>query len=919
MSQEVDFKPTLNLPQTEFPMRGNLPQTEPAMIERWKRQGLYASIIKKNKAHKKFVMPDGPPYANGKIHLGHALNKILKDIVVKYKNMSGYRSEFIPGWDCHGLPIELKVTKDLGAKKKELSNQKIRELCRVEANKWVDVQREQFIRLGILADWENPYKTLDYAYEAEEIRVLAKIYDNGILYRGLKPVYWCPALQTALAAAEVEYKNHRSPSIYVRFQLPPSKGSEKTSAVIWTTTPWTLPANQALCVHPDFEYGYFEMNGPKGKEVILIATELKDSVEKIIGLSLELLSTVKGKDLEGLQAEHPFMNRKSPFVLGRHVTLDAGTGIVHTAPGHGLEDYQVGLEYNLKVMSPITPDGRFTEEVPKYQGISIWEGNKRIVADLEESGHLLAYKEIEHSYPHNPRSKTPLIFRATPQWFIRMDDDEFGLRKKVLNCVHNELKFIPAWGKARLQSMVENTPDWCLSRQRIWGVPIPVLYCEKCSEPLVSSKLFMRIADLMESTKKGIDAYHDLSVEELAGDLGVCGSCGNKSFTKSEDILDVWFDSGICHSAVQAKRDGLDFTADIYLEGSDQHRGWFQTSLMSAIAAFQKAPYKSLITHGFILDAQGLKMSKSGTNSVDPEEVSKKHGSEILRLWVAYEDYGQDVTAGEELLNRVTDTYRRLRNTMRFLLGNMQDFDPQKDLVTTTELNLLDRWALSKFNELVEKCTAGYEGYDFYKVYHALNEFFTVTLSATYLDILKDRLYTWKKDGRERRSSQTAFYLMLKELLPMMAPILSFLSEETYGYLPGVKMESVFLESFPRANSTQVLSEHESLILSIVFDMREQTNKKLEELRKTKIIGSSLDASVVWHLPKKSLELLKGQSDLIKEILIVSQFKMIESDALSIEIAKSTGEKCPRCWHYNVDLKGTSQFPGVCPKCVKAL
>jgi isoleucyl-tRNA synthetase len=933
MSEKVDFKPTLNLPETAFPMRGNLPQTEPETIKRWTQAGLYQKIIQKNLKNKKFVMPDGPPYANGKIHLGHSLNKILKDIVIKYKGMSGYRAEFIPGWDCHGLPIELKVTKDLGAKKKDLTDQKIRELCRAEANKWIDIQREQFIRLGILADWQNPYKTLDPAYEAEEIRVLAKILENGILYRGLKPVYWCPALQTALAAAEIEYKNHRSPSIYVRFYLSGSLSGphlsaqtkanarkldgKKTSIVIWTTTPWTLPANQALCVHPDFEYGFYEVEGKS--EVVLIATELKEKVEKACSKTLNLLFTLKGSELEGVQTDHPFMGTKSPVVLGKHVTLETGTGVVHTAPGHGLEDYQVGLDYKLKVMSPVTPDGRFTDEVPKYVGVSIWEGNKKIVSDLEDSGHLMGYHEIEHSYPHNPRSKTPLIFRATPQWFIRMDDDEFGLRKRALNAIDEQIKFIPDWGKARLQSMVENTPDWCLSRQRIWGVPIPVFYCDKCEEPLATPKLFNRIADLMESTKKGMDAYHELTVEELVGEHGTCAKCNNKTFTKSKDILDVWFDSGICHTAVQSKREGLEFQADIYLEGSDQHRGWFQTSLMSSMAAYKKPPYKALITHGFILDAQGLKMSKSGGNSVDPEEVIKKYGSEILRLWVAYEDYGQDVSVGEELFNRVTDTYRRIRNTMRFLLGNLGDFDPAKDSVAIDKMTLLDQWALHEFNELTKKVNAGYENFDFYKVYHALNDFFTVTLSAMYLDILKDRLYTWKKAGVERRSSQTVFYLMLKDLLPMMAPILSFLAEETYSYLPGKKQESVFLENFPKPNADYAMSEAQANNLSLIFDLREKTNKKMEDLRKEKTIGANLDAAVSWTLTSKNFAALRSLQDLVKEILIVSQFTLLEGSAEEIKIAKASGEKCPRCWHYNENLTGTSAHAGVCPKCVKAL
>ncbi|MCB0385259.1 MAG: isoleucine--tRNA ligase, partial [Bdellovibrionales bacterium] len=701
---------------------------------------------------------------------------------------------------CHGLPIELNVTKKLGKKREETSDSEVRKLCRQEALGWVEKQKEQFVRLGILADWENPYLTLQPEYEAEEVRVLAQVLDNGVLYRGEKPVYWCPALQTALAAAEVEYHDHKSPSVYVKF--PVTKGLEKlgspkkpVSFVIWTTTPWTLPANYGICVHENFAYNLYDT----GTEYLIVAEDLKEAVEQDTGLSLNPTQSFKGGEFENMKADHPFMGRDSLIMIGDHVTLEAGTGCVHTAPGHGLEDYQVGLKYGLPVHSPVDVAGRFTDDVPMYKGIKIWEGNKLIVEDLQKSGHLLAHKEITHSYPHNPRSKTPLIFRSTPQWFVRMDDEKYPVRQMALNAAERDIKYFPGWGIQRLTSMIANSPDWCLSRQRIWGVPIPVFYCNSCGEALADSEVMRRIADTMEKSGEGIDAYHNRETSEfLQGKT--CAKCGGSEFTKGQDILDVWFDSGVCHSAVQRKRDKLAFPADIYLEGSDQHRGWFQTSLMSAIASVGKPPYKALVTHGFVTDASGYKMSKSQGNVIDPAQVINKSGAEILRLWVAYEDYGQDVNIGDEIFQRVTETYRRFRNTMRFMLGNLDDFDPKKDRIAFKDMPELDQWALVRLNELIGKVRSAYDNYDFYKVYHALNNFFTVELSATYLDVLKDRLYTWKTGGRHRRAAQTVIYELTEKTLIIMAPIVSFLAEEGYEFLPGREHDSIFLCEFPQVN-----------------------------------------------------------------------------------------------------------------------
>ncbi len=915
----MDYKLTLNLPETAFPMKGNLPQTEPERIKKWDQLKIYQKLQDRKRPKGRFVFPDGPPYANGNIHLGHTLNKVLKDIVTKYKNMSGYQCAFIPGWDCHGLPIELKVTKRLGDKRKDMTDAQVREQCREEALTWIETQKGQFQRLGVMADWEHPYYTLQSEYEAEEIRVLARIHDKGVLYQGEKPVYWSPSLQTAFAAAEVEYKDHKSLSIFVKFYLDNKEAAKLTSDkkpvafVIWTTTPWTLPANYGIAANAAFEYGLYD----SGSELLILAKDLKEAVEKETGLQLSEVKTFKGETFDRMKAKHPFMDRESLVVLGDHVTLDTGSGLVHTAPGHGMDDYHVGMKYGLPVHSPVNEAGKFTDEVPEFQGMKIWDANPKIVEKLKQSGHLLAVKDLIHSYPHDNRIKAPLIFRSTPQWFVRMDDEKFPIRKMALDAIENEIDFVPDWGMARLQAMVSNTPDWCLSRQRIWGVPIPVFYCEKCKTPLVSSKVMNKVADVMESSKKGIEAYHSEPISTFTqGEK--CSKCSSTEFTKGRDILDVWFDSGVCHTAVQKKRPELDFPADIYLEGSDQHRGWFQTSLISSIAAYGKPPYKALITHGFVNDAQGLKMSKSQGNVIDPLEVIKKSGAEILRLWVAYEDYGQDVTIGNELFDRVTETYRRFRNTFRFMLGNLGDFNPAKDQVPFEKMTALDQWALIRLNALIEKNTESFENYDFYKVYHATNNFFTVELSATYLDILKDRLYTWKKEGLPRRSAQTVIYQLLKNLSVMMAPILTFLSEEVYENLPGDRKESVLLEEFPTVQSAwkkDGLQEQFEHLLHI----RSEIQKRLEELRKNKVIGSGLEAKITIKTYGPHKHSLEHHKDLLREFFIVSQVTVLESPNVEYLAEKADGTKCVRCWTYSSDTGKDSRFPDVCPKCVEAL
>lgn len=915
-----DYKSTLRLPQTDFPMKGNLPQREPEIIQRWQTLKIYEKVLAKNAGRPIFTLPDGPPYANGSIHIGHALNKTLKDFIIKYKNMRGFQSSFIPGWDCHGLPIEHKVMKDLNEKKLVKSEAEVLTLCRAEAQKWIDHQSKQFQRLGVLADWQHPYTTMSAEYEAEEVREFARIFKKGLIYRGLKPVYWNWTLKTALADAEVEYHMHRSPSIFAKFNVTDvetlgklgfsQSESQKApvSFVIWTTTPWTLPANVGICVHPDFDYGVFETKG----ESLVIAKALKDSFEKETGLTLTEKKSILGKDLEFCKARHPWIDRDSLIILGQHVTQETGTGCVHTAPGHGADDYKVGhVKYQLPLLCPVNDAGQFTDDVPEYKGINIFKANPMIVEQLKKSGHLLGYAEIEHSYPHCWRSKTPLIFRTTPQWFLGVDLEGSNLRQKILAEMES-VQFFPEWGKARFQAMMENRPDWCLSRQRIWGVPIPILTCVETGEPLADYDVMMRIADVIEN-KGGIDAYYQTPANELAG---AAATANGLNYKHGKDILDVWFDSGVCHAAVQRRRTGMSFPADLYLEGSDQHRGWFNTSMLSSMATQERSPFKALLTHGFVTDPQGRKMSKSLGNVIDPNEVSSKSGSEIIRLWAAYSDYGNDVSCGPEELNRVTETYRRIRNTMRFLLGTLSDFDVQKDRVPFSGLNSLDQWALHELGCLNEKVIAAYENYEFYKVYHALNTFYTVTLSATYLDILKDRLYTWKADGLPRRGAQTVLYDITDYLIRMMAPILSFLAEESYDYFKGKSAESPLLLEFPVApaqwKNLKLAAEYELLL-----GVRTEVQKTLELLRADRVIGSSLEALVKVQAEGEVLSALQKHSDL-REFFIVSEVEVKEGSP-KVMATRVGGEKCVRCWNYSPQIGLKAELPGICPKCTEAL
>ena len=916
------FKETLHLPKTDFPMKANLPEREKEFIKTWHKNQIYKKMVQKNasqpgnKNSNDFFFLDGPIYSNGNLHLGHVLGKILKDIVIKYKNLSGYHAPFIPTWDCHGLPIEMVALKKIKSEDKTLPAKELRALCRKEAQFWIEKQQESFQRLGVLAHWEKRVSTMDPAYEAEEIRALAKIAERGLLFRGRKPVLWCFKLETALAFSEAEYRTHKSPSIYVKFPLTKESRSKleissSTSLVIWTTTPWTLPANEAICLHPDFDYGLYK--GEKDAFYV-VAQGLKESFEKETGIGLlKCEKTFKGKEWEGITAKHPFIKKEVPVILGDHVTLAGGTGCVHTAPGHGLEDFSVGKKYSLKESCPVDERGHFTEEAPEeLRGLFIFKGNKVILEKLKTEGHLLGEEEITHSYPYNPRSGSPLIYRLTPQWFLNLDDSKHPIRPQALKACEKDIQFVPSWGKARLEGMLKSSPDWCLSRQRFWGVPLVVFYCENCSAPYLNPKVMEQIADKMEQSGKGVEYYFSIETKELLPKGLKCESCKHTQFRKGKDIVDVWFDSGVEHSIFRKK--GYPFPADLFLEGSDQHRGWFHASLISSLALDNTIPFKTLVTHGFVNDPGGQKMSKSRGNIMDPVPVIQKSGAEILRLWTASEDYSQDISVGEEMFQRVTDTYRRFRNTMRFLLGNLNDFT-EKDCVAFSDLSPMDKWSLIQLNQLVKDCLEFFDNYTFHKIYHCWNRFFTVTLSSFYLDILKDRLYTFGKTSPGRRQAQTVLYHLLDRLLPLMAPITTFLSEETYSYFPKKqKKESILLETLPPPHPEWKDQKVETLFEKL-FPLRDQLNKQLEDLRTKGTLGSALQAEAHLTVPKGFFSCEMTHQELC-EFFSVSKVIVEESDSTpSIKALPAQGEKCLRCWFYSTALTPEN----ICPKCVENL
>jgi isoleucyl-tRNA synthetase len=944
----VDYKDTVSLPKTDFPMKANLAQREPEIARAWEEGKIFEKVVAANAARpgaKRYVLHDGPPYANGDIHIGHALNKILKDIIVKYRNQKGETADYVPGWDCHGLPIELKVDKELGSKKREMDRAQIIEACRKYAAKWIDRQRTSFKRLGVFGRWETPYETMSKGYEADTVRALARAAERGFLFRGKKPVYWCTTDRTALAEAEVEYEDHVSHSIYVGLELTkplplPALAGRKARLVIWTTTPWTLPANLAVSAHPDFAYVAYELKG----EVVVVAKELlgrfladcapgelvgsappahspaaHEAATGGAGTGAELahparvLGTVEGKALEGLTYRHPFMGRESPVILGDHVTLEAGTGLVHTAPGHGQEDYVVGLKYGLQILNPVDGAGVFTAEAGPYAGRKIHEANAQIVADLAASGHLLSDPgaKIKHSYPHCWRCHHPVVFRATDQWFLTLDKE--GLRQTALSEI-DRVRWIPHWGRDRIYNMIEGRPDWCLSRQRTWGVPIPVFYCEGCDEPLVSPAVMEKVADAFE--QEGIEAwYRHAPADFTAGHA--CAKCGKAAFRREQDILDVWWDSGVSWAAVAERSKGLGVPVDLYLEGSDQHRGWFHSSLLTSVAIKGKAPYRAVLTHGFVLDAQGKAMSKSLGNTVAPEEVIKKYGADVLRLWVSAADYRDDVRIGDEIMAGLAEGYRKIRNTVRYALAGLYDFDPAKDLVSIDALPAHDRWALARLAAWGDKVVAAYEAYEFHVAYHATMQFMSVELSPLYFDVIKDRLYTSKKEGPARRAAQTVLWRFAQDALRLLSPILSFTAHEAWGFLPGKPAESVFLAGLPareRPKDAEALEERYGKL----FAVRDVVQGKLEEARRSKLVGSGLEAVVTLRAEGEQRRLLEEAKAELPTLFIVSKIVLADGP-LSAEVARAPGQKCERCWVYAEDIGKAPAHPTVCGKCAEAL
>ncbi len=921
----MDYKATLNLPKTTFPMKADLTGREPEMLRSWEEGRIYQKLRELRAGREMWILHDGPPYANGHIHIGHALNKILKDFVVKSRSMMGYNAVFVPGWDCHGLPIEHQVDKELGEGKRTVGVVEKRRLCREYAARFIDVQREEFRRLGVLGDWEHPYTTMDYRYEAVILRELAKFVGAGSIYRGLKPVHWCATCRTALAEAEVEYENHRSPSIYVKFPVKDAKGkfaidpSRGTHFVIWTTTPWTLPANQAIALHPRLSYRLVKT--PAGD--LILAQELIDACMKVFNYGKSDYQVTRGAwagaELEGVICQHPWMEREVPVVLGEYVHTEQGTGCVHTAPGHGTEDYETGLRYGLKVENPVDDEGRFLPTLPLFGGMRVWDANPKIVGELRRRGNLLAEGIVDHTYPHCWRCKNPTIFRATEQWFISMQKN--GLRHRGLEEIR-KVKWIPPWGEERIYNMILTRPDWVISRQRAWGVPIAVFYCQACQYVLAEQHLMERVADLME--REGADVWFLKGPQELLPPGTRCPHCGGTQFSKEDDILDVWFDSGVSQAAVLETRPDQHWPAEMYLEGSDQHRGWFHSSLLAAVGTRGRAPYKEVLTHGFVVDGEGRKMSKSLGNVIAPQEVMSSYGAEILRLWVAAEDYRDDVRLSAEILSRLVEGYRRIRNTCRYLLGNLYDFDPRQHLVPREALLEIDRFILHRFQKLAGRLLRAYEKYEFHVLFHALHNFCAVDLSAFYLDVLKDRVYTSAAASPERRAAQTAMFLLLEGITRLMAPVLSFTADEVWSYLPrrGGEAGSVHLAEFPQVDET-VLDEALDERWERLLGVRDEVLKELEAARQRKLIGNALEAKVEILAGHALLPFLRGYAKDLPTIFIVSAVDLKPAPAgspeLSVMVHRAPGKKCERCWVYRESVGQSAEYPTVCDRCVAVL
>ncbi|CCE25241.1 isoleucine--tRNA ligase [Methylotuvimicrobium alcaliphilum] len=929
----MDYKTTLNLPKTDFPMKANLAQREPERLAAWNDIDLYRKIREEFAGRPRFILHDGPPYANGAIHIGHAVNKVLKDIIVKSKSLSGFDAPYVPGWDCHGLPIELMVEKKVGKAGGKVSEAQFRNACRDYAAKQVEMQKGEFIRLGVLGEWDNPYLTMNYKFEADIVRALGKISKNGHLSKGAKPVHWCTDCGSALAEAEVEYEDKHSPAIDVRFQVvdeaaflarchhvPEHEGEGPISVVIWTTTPWTLPANQAVALNPELEYAVVQCEKDGAKERLVLAEALlKDAMLRYGFEDYHVIAYCKGDALENQLLQHPFYARQVPVILGDHVTIEAGTGAVHTAPGHGQEDYVVGLKYDLPVDNPVGDNGVFLPNTELFAGEHVFTANDHVLAVLAEQGKLVHHESMLHSYPHCWRHKTPIIFRATPQWFISMEKN--GLRDKALEEI-GKVQWIPDWGQARIEGMVGGRPDWCVSRQRTWGVPI-ALFVHKESGDLHpnTEALIEQVALRIE--QKGIDAWFELDAAELLGDDA-------EHYEKMQDTLDVWFDSGVTHYAVLDARDNLDFPADLYLEGSDQHRGWFQSSLLASVAMRGVAPYKAVLTHGFTVDADGKKMSKSSGNVVAPQTIMKTLGADVLRLWVSATDYRAEMNVSDEILKRTSDVYRRLRNTARFLLSNLDGFDPALHTVPANELLALDRWVVDRAYCLQQEVVAAYESYQFHQVYQKVHNFCAVDLGGFYLDIIKDRQYTAKEDGLARRSAQTAMYHVAEALTRWLSPIISYTADEIWHYLPGQRSQSVFLETWYQGLfELDKDSPMDRDFWSKVMAVREAVSKELERVRKTGAIGASLNAEVALYADERYFPVLKQLENELHFVFITSAATVQELasspddavqcdlEGLKIEVSVSEHVKCVRCWHQRSDIGDDPNHPELCGRCVE--
>jgi isoleucyl-tRNA synthetase len=933
-----EWKDTVNLPRTDFPMKANLQTVEPEWLERWSAMDLYGKIRERRKGAPKFVLHDGPPYANGNIHLGTALNKILKDLVVKSRSMAGFDAPYIPGYDCHGLPIELRVDRELGPKKRDMSVADFCRACRAYAERFIGVMSQEFQRLLVLGDWDHPYVTMDFRYQASIARALGKCVEQGLVYKGKKPVHWCIHCRTALAEAEVEYADHSSPSIYVEFPLAddsvielarrvPALKGRAVSVLIWTTTPWTIPSNLAVAFHPEFDYAAFEVDG----RAVIVAEQLAATVSTVVGRDFgSPVAQMKGAELEGIRFRHPLYDRDSLAVLGEYVTLDAGTGAVHTAPGHGADDFNTGLRYGLEIYAPIGPGGHFNENVELFGGQRVFDANPNVEAALKERSRLWHRETFAHQYPHCWRCHNPVIFLATSQWFISMDnvrlhlDGASGptLREAAIDAIDNKVKWIPAWGHDRIYNMVKGRPDWCISRQRVWGVPIPAVDCANCGTAIMTAELIEKTASVFDTY--GAVAWWERPIEEFLPAGLKCPDCGGTSFERERNILDVWFDSGSSHEAVLPFRPDLTWPADMYLEGSDQHRGWFQSSLLVGLGTRGRPPFRQVLTHGFLIDLEGRKMSKSVGNTILPQDVIKESGAEVLRLWVASCDYREELRVSKEILARIVEAYKKLRNTLRGMVGNLYDFDPAVDLVPRERLEEIDRFFLARYATVAAKVLEAYEAYDYPTIFQAINAFATVDLSALYIDISKDCLYTLGLRSPERRSTQTTMYLMTDGLARLLAPILSVTAEQVWQYLPGRRDESVHLTEFPSAAELLPLADTALLTRwSRLLALRERVYGEIERLRTDKRIGKSLEAKVVLTATAADADFLRQHERSLPTLFIVSDVEIRQGEAEEgkpgIAIGRADGVKCERCWRYVKAVSRDPAWAGLCDRCQEAL